>query len=894
MSWFEGTRARLRLLFSPHTAESRMDEEMRFHVEMEAERLVREEGLKPEEARRRAFVAFGGVEKYREELRDGRGLAWLSGLSLDFKLGFRMLRKYPGLTLVGGLALSVALGLAAAWFEFGNDFVNPTLPLEDGERIVAIRNWDAAAAAPERRSIHDFVAWREHARSVENLGAYIEREHNLITEDGWAEPAQVAEISASAFRLVRISPLLGRPLVEADEHEGAPPAVVIGYDLWQNRFGGDPEVVGRMVRLGNNQATVVGVMPEGFAFPVNHSLWVPLRIEALVSDYQRGQGPAIRTFGRLAPGVTLDEAQAELTTIGLRAATDFPETNGHLRPQVLRYVDSFIVGAAAMHATNAVFLMIVIVICANVAALVFARTATRVGEITVRTALGAPRSRILMQLFVEGLVLVFLSAVVALAVVKFGMTWGMDVFFAVQGGATPPFWWDDSLAPATVLYVAALSFLAAVLVGVLPALKATGGRVQPGLQRLGVGSSSMRFGGIWTAVIIVQVALSVAFLPTAVVEASTARGARDSSTALPADEYLTARMAKDSEASPEGSTAVDGWDQVRLGGVHAELKQRLALEPGVTAVAMATRLPGMDHPIVRVELEGVAAADGSGPRPRVHTASVDADFFDAFDLQFLEGRAFRPADLEADKNVVVVNRAFVQRFFGGTTPIGRRVRFISRPGASPSPWHEIAGVVEDAAVSTDITEDAAAIYRTLVPGSVSSVQIAIRVRSEPEAFAPRLRASALAVDPTLRLYDIRPLSEIAAAEQRMYKFFALVFALVAAATVILSTAGVYALVSFTVSQRTREIGIRSALGAQPGQIVAAIFSRSIAQVGLGVVMGVLLALRLADRGLADRTSDVTVLVPIAALMMTVGVAACVVPAWRALRIQPTEALRAGG
>lgn len=276
--------------------------------------------------------ALGGVEQVKEHQRDARSFRWLAGWWLDLKLGGRMLIKYPGLTLVGGAAMAFAIAVGTAGFEILTQMVDPRLPLDDGHRIVGIRLWHTASNSVEEQALHDFVTWRE-LESVEDLGALQDLERNLITEDGRAEPVHVAEISASAFRLARVAPLLGRSLVEADEQSGAPPVVVIAHDLWQTRFAGNPAVIGPTVRLKNAQSTVVGVMPEGFAFSVNHRLWAPLRLNAL--DYSPRSGPEIKVFGRLAPGATLDQARAELTTIGLRAAADFPDTHEHLRPEVL-------------------------------------------------------------------------------------------------------------------------------------------------------------------------------------------------------------------------------------------------------------------------------------------------------------------------------------------------------------------------------------------------------------------------------------------------------------------------------------------------------------------------------------------------------------------------------
>ena len=221
---------------------------------------------------------------------------------LDFKLGARMLVKYPGMTIVGGLAIAVAIAIGAAFFEFATQAVNPALPLEDGDRIVGIRTWDTVAAREDRRMSHDVIAWRTQLKSVQDLGAFRTLEQNLIIDDGAAEPVEVAAVTASTFRLARVPPLLGRALVEADEQPGAAPVIVIGYDLWLRRFSGDPTVVGRTVRLGRTRAVVVGVMPERFAFPVAHSLWAPLSLNA---EGERHAGPSIQVFGRLAHAATI-------------------------------------------------------------------------------------------------------------------------------------------------------------------------------------------------------------------------------------------------------------------------------------------------------------------------------------------------------------------------------------------------------------------------------------------------------------------------------------------------------------------------------------------------------------------------------------------------------------
>jgi len=256
------------------------------------------------------------------------GMSWL-----DWKLGGRMLVKYPGLTVIGGLTLAVAIGLGAGWFEVTRQLLAPRLPLDEGDRIVRIDNWDASASELEPRSLYDFQLWREQLTTIQELGAYRGSERNLITPDGSAYPVSVAEVSPSAFPLTRVPPALGRTLIGADAEPGAADVAVIGYEVWQSRFSGDSRVTDRTLMVGRTRAAIVGVMPEGFGFPVSHQVWMPLR----VGNAAPRTGPDIRIFGRLADGATFASAQAELATIGQRIAAANATTHAQLRPRVLPY-----------------------------------------------------------------------------------------------------------------------------------------------------------------------------------------------------------------------------------------------------------------------------------------------------------------------------------------------------------------------------------------------------------------------------------------------------------------------------------------------------------------------------------------------------------------------------
>lgn len=884
MRLIDGIRARLRLLFSPASAESRMEEEIGFHIEMETERLVREEGLDPAEARRRALVAFGGVERYKEELRSGRGLAWLGGLRLDLKLGLRMLVKHPGLTLVGGLALAIAIGAGAAYFDFVKQMYRPELPLEEGDRLVGLLNWDVADNEPDPQSLFDLGVWREQLMTVRELGAAHGVERNLILGEGRVEPVEAVEISASAFRVTDVQPQLGRPLLDSDQEPGAPPVVVLGHRLWKTRFGGDPRILDRTIRLGRDQHRVVGVMPEGFGFPVSNSLWLPLRLEP--AAVAAGEGPSIRVFGQLAPGVELEQAQAELAAVGARLATAHPETHRDLRPQVLPYVESLWSFAAdgpaaraILYGLNLFFLALLGVCGINVATLVFARTATRQGEITVRSALGASRSRVLVQMFAEALVLAVVAAAVGLAGASALMRWAVGGMLTSQG-VEPLFWMTGRLSRETILYSIALTLLAALTVGLLPGLKATGRRLHGGLKELSMGGSGMRFGRFWTGVIVAQVGLTVLFLlVVAAIGWNMVTRTHAAQFGFPPERVLSLR--------------VDGGAP----DAYQRLEQQLLSEPEVAGITYASQLPGMNHPYALVEVDGLG---GEQPAPRyMKKSAVDPDFFGSLEVPVVAGRTFRPSDLESDVRPVVVDQTFARTFLGGRSPIGMRLREVEPGTGEAGAWGQIVGVVEDLAESPEKEAQDAVLYRPATPAELAPLRMAIRVRSDLQPLAARLPSLAAAVDPEIRLYEVMPLTETDRALRIGAGYLLKGLAVVGGILLLLSLAGVYSLMAFAVSRRRREIGIRTAVGANPRRILTGIFGSTIAQIGIGVVAGVipgtlvlLYGLPEVLRGSSPATASAAV-AAVAAFVLVVGLAAAIVPARRALRVQPTEALRPG-
>jgi predicted permease len=720
-------------LFRSGRAETDLAREVNSHLRLLEDQFVAR-GMSAAEARYAARRAFGGVEQAKEQHRDARTFRWLAGWPMDLKLGTRMLLKTPGLTLIGVFALAVAIGGGAAYMEFLNDMVHPTLPLPHGDRIVSILNWDTAKGDPEPRSLYEFSIWRDEVRSIDDLGAYLALERNLITETGGGEPVLGVEISAAAFRIAPTPPLLGRPLFESDEEPGAAAVVVIGHDIWQSRLAGDPEVIGRTVRLGRAPHTIVGVMPTGFAFPSRHQLWVPLKVQT--SELRRADGPRMRTFGRLATGVTIEGAQAELDTIAARVSAHSPGTHQQLVPRVMPYLDAGWASkegrlqVAILYSAHLFFLGLLALCGANVATLVFARTATRQGEITVRTALGASRGRIVAQLFAEALVLSAIALAVGLLAARYGVAWVKNIFLEAQGMTSLPFWWNDDLAPSTILYAAFLALLAAALVGIVPAMKATGSGMQGRLKEA-AGGGSMKFGGVWTFVIVGQVAVTVIFLASVLALASNLLSESRATKAFSFSprEILTLTLVTDRDAAPGGDAeAAEAQHRVHLRAVYDELDARLSADPGISRVTYSETYPGRGFEFI-LDIEAIHQ-DRDGDDPLwVRNTGVATNYFEALGVPVLAGRSFTPADV--GRPVAIVDETFVRHVLRGRDPIGVRVRRAQRERPEPGPWYQIVGVVRDLSLAkAHKTSEDATLFRPVAPEAAQMLRVQVRARGD--------------------------------------------------------------------------------------------------------------------------------------------------------------------
>src|SRR5688572_30668317 len=617
---------------------------------------------------------------------------------LDWRLGARLLLKYPALTIIGGLSLAAAIAIGAVGIEVAGELLYKRLPFPEGGRVVRLETQDTAASRVEPRVLHDFAIWRRSLKTVAELGAARVSERNVLTGEGRVESLRVAEITASAFPLTRVPPLLGRPLQPADEMPGAAPVVVLGYDVWQRQFLQDPAIIGRVVTMGRTARTVVGVMPPRFGFPHNQQAWVPLPVQ----DAAPREGPAVQVFGRLAGGASWQDAAAEVAVVSARLAADQPATHATLRTRVRAFAgrtpgDPLRFEDLALHA---VVLLLLGAISANVATLIFARTALREPEMVVRHALGASRARVIAQIVTEGLVLALAAAVLGLVVAQTTVQYAWAQASQIIGDGLP-FWVDLRLEPATIAYALLLALVAAALIGLLPALKATGASVQRGLQGITSTGGTMKFGGIWSFIVGAQVACTLLFVPAAVGIYTTSFQNRPKWTAFPTERYLTFRLRMDTEALA-GERRVLGDTQigVRRALAYDALAGRLREEPGVTHVVHGDRLPTMSPEWVPVEMEqegGSPARLQGNFEGGCAMAAVGAGYQDAFGGRVVAGRPLHAADARAPNRPVVVNETFTRVV--GRNPVGTRIRMLQRKSeggwGEAGPWHEIVGVVTD-------------------------------------------------------------------------------------------------------------------------------------------------------------------------------------------------------
>jgi predicted permease len=873
MNFIKRLKRRVRIVFRRDDVESDLSDEIRLHLDMEAEDLMRQ-GRTRENARREARLRLGGVEQTKEAVRDTRPLHWVDGIGLDTRLGLRMLRKSWGMTLIGGLAMAVAIGIGTTAFAVVDSYEGNTLPFDEGDRVVRLM---ALGRSGRFTSVQDFEWWRQEMQSVKDVSAAWTVERLLVTNDRSDGRVSVAQMTSSGFRVARVQPHLGRPLLEEDERTGAAPVVVIDYDTWQSRFAGDRAAVGQTVQLGGVDHVVVGIMPKGFRFPLNHQAWIPFRSNPLSGA--RPAGAEILVFGRLSPGVTVEKAQAEIAARG-PARGDSP-SNEETRTRVVPYAQSLARVPAWWAVVPWLVVLLLIPPGANIAILIYARNVSRQGEFAARYVLGAGRGRIVGQLLIEAFVL-------AAAAAGAGILMAVQLLGAIQRGVDQdpslPFWVKPAISFETVLYVVALAAFAATVAGGVPALRATGRLRHSAFQGLG-SRTSPRLGITWTALVVMQVALTTAVLPRFGEAIWMFLNPYLTGREFAAEQYVTARIVLEAER-PSGAPAAAGTQLGKSRDLPAELVRRVHAGMRISGATVSAAIDGIDEKIGSME------TDIAGQKPfTVGSNRVDKAYFDVFEASLLAGRAFEAADFNPERRVVIVDRMFAEQL-AGQNPLGKRVRYVNtgKSGSETGSWYEIVGLVERISPSGQRP----LIYHPILAGQDQRMSLTLRVGTVvPSDLARQLVKITTALDPNLQMDQIRTLDDVYRDERWDDNIFGLGFASILLVVLLFSSAGIYTLVAFAVAQRRKEIGIRSALGATPLRLVADVFRVDLAPVLAGVIVGALLAFPVDKLVPRNDGGSVSTFAVSAALMfmLTVGLFAVSGPARRALRIDATEALR---
>jgi predicted permease len=807
----------------------------------------------------------------------------MSGILREVRYAIRALRKSLGTSAIAVLALGLGIGLTTIMFSIVYGAIWKGLPFEDSAELLHLeRNNLARDIESMGVTIHDFVDWREQQTSFEDLAAFYQGTVNL---SGTERPERFdgAFITASGFRLLRVRPALGRLFREGEDDPAADPVVLIGYHVWRDRFGGDPDVVDQVIRVNGEASTIVGVMPEGFRFPLNEDIWAPLRMDML--EIERGDGRTLEVYGRLRDGVSMDEAAAEMQAIAMRLAGEYPETNEGVGAVVKPYTEEYI-GAeprGMLYTMLGAVALILLVACANVANLLLSRAAMRSKELAIRSAIGASRLRVMLQLLSEGLVLAGAGALLGI-----GISWlGITLFNRAIEPTDPPFWIDIGLNAVVLAFVLTATVLAGVLSGIIPAVQASGNAVNEVLKDESWGSSGFRVGRLSKGLVIGEIALSLGVLVAAGLMIKSVANLRNLDYGFFTENIFTARM---------GLFEADYPDTVSRREFFRDVLRRVDQRPGVAAASIITALPGVWSYGGSFAVEG-ESYDRDQDYPDTRWAVASPNFLDVFGVSVLEGRGFGPQDTYDAMPVTIVTKSLAEQFFLDESPVGRRVRL----GVSDSeePWRTIVGVIPDVymeGLSSIGEADPWGMYFPLDQSDIRFAYVALRAQGDdPMTLAAGARGDVAAVDPDIPLYWIQ--SHQAAIDEGtwFYRVFGNLFMVFGLVALFLASVGLYGVMAASVNNRTNEMGIRMALGAQSGDVLRLIMRQGAVQIGIGMALGLALA-ALLSRGLEIvlfqvEPWDPAVFVLIAVVLAAVGMLASYVPARRATRVDPAVALR---
>ncbi len=860
-----------------------LEREIRADLELEAAEH-QERGLPPEEARDAARRAFGNPTFVKEDVRGTWGWASVEQLGQDFRFAVRMLRKSPGFALFAAIALALGLGANAAIFSVVDAVLLRPLPFGHADRLVEV--WEDAShmgfpqATPAPAN---FADWKLRNHVFADMAA-LKGDLYALTGGGTPEQLEGSPVTANLFPLLGVSPILGRDFTAEEDQPGGPRVVMIGYGLWERRFGADRGIIGRGIWLNNQKYVVVGVMPRGITFPEKSQIWVPLALGP--REWADRGSHYLRVFARLKPGVTLVEARGEMAGLAAQLAREYPATNTKLGAVVVDLRDQLVGNLKpAIWAVAAGVGCVLLIACANLAGLLLARAAGREREFAVRVALGAGRTRLVRQALIESLLLAGLGGGAGILVAMLALP-----FLRQMVPATLNAWSQLRIGWPLLGFILLASALAAILFGTLPALILSrpnlGTALRQGGRVAGRGSTRAR-----RILIVSEVALAAVLLVGTGLLTRTLWTLAHVPLGFRPEGVMTMRTAL--PISPDSA--------YRSFPARTEFYQRVldrvTAIPGVISAGYTTFLPltnagGTSGLIV----EG-AAPPPPGQSNDANHRVVSADYFRTMGVRLDAGRFFRDSDGPEAPPVAIVNEAMARRYWPGENPIGRRFHL----GRSvENIWFTIVGVVEDVRqMGLDVNGRAEMYFPYTQPGGVVGYttprDLAVLVKGEPLAYAKSLEAAVWEVDRNQPIANVMPMEDLIADKLLSRQVAVQLLAAFAGLALLLAALGLYGLLAYTVSERRREIGVRMALGARPQQVSLAVLSEGLQLVGAGLILGLagswfaMKALKAILYGVA--ATDAWVLGGSTLVLLLVGLTASYLPARRAAAIDPMTALR---
>jgi putative ABC transport system permease protein len=796
----------------------------------------------------------------------------------DLKFAFRQLLKNPGFTAVAVLTLALGIGANTAIFSVVNGVLLRPLPYPEPDRLLMIfesnpkAGWLKFSVAPP-----NFVDWRAQNELLENLAAVIGANYSLTGED---KPERIlgTRVSASLFKVLGVLPALGRGFTSEEDQHGRHRVAILSQGLWERRFGSKPGVVGKAITLDAESYTVVGVMPAGFQFPKRDTeVWTPIAFTP--DELSNRGGHTMNVIGRLKPNVTVEQAEAEMQTVARRLEAQYPESN---KGWSVRFVPLLEETVGASQRTLLVLFgavgMVLLIACANVANLMLARAAARQKEFAIRAALGAGRIRVIRHLLTESLILAACGGALGLALAY----WGIDILTVLKPANLPRVH-EIKLDGWVLAFTLVLSSLTGIVFGLAPVLHASKGDLNEALKEGGRGSSAgFRGNRIRSLLVVSELALSLVLLTSAGLMIRTFLLLRQVDPGFKRDRVLSVDMSLPNAKYPS--------DHERVRFVEQLLK-RVEVLPGIQSAATVFGVPmsGIDASI-SLSVEG-RPPPAPGESSSAGYRQVSPNYFRTLGTPILKGRDFTERDGTNATPVVIVSEAFVRKFFSTEDPLGQRIT-VGDGGPNPC---QIVGVARDVnRTGLDIAVDAE-MYLPMLQRCWGYVELVARTVGDPLAFANTIRETVWALDKDQPLHSVRTLDQLVTNSVAQRRFAMLLLVTFAGVALVLAAVGIYGLMAYTVAQRTREIGIRMALGAQTADVLKLVIGRGMFLAGAGIAVGLPTALgltRLMSSLLFEtKPTDGVTIASVVIILAAIAVLACLVPARRAAKVDPMEALR---